>query len=118
MLAAAGGLYFAAAELAPFDRIDAWIDERFFWEPIGVAIIACVLVLAIQGRLERRRLLAGELGASSSGAPGELVPICIRCKAVHDENDHWEPIEAYLAYRTPDKFTRSLCPACLERLAS
>ena len=53
LLASAGALYFAAAELAPFDRIDAWLDERFF-----------------------------------------------------------------LAHRTPDKFTRSLCPVCLERLAS
>ena len=42
--------------------------------------------------------------------------MCVRCKAVHEENDCWEPIEAYLAYRTPDKFTRSLCPRCLELL--
>lgn len=32
----------------------------------------------------------------------------MRCKAVHDEEDIWEPIEAYLAHRTPDKFTLPL----------
>ena len=117
MLAAAGGLYFAAAEIAPFDGVDAWIDERFFWEPIAAATTVFLLVLAIEGHRQRRRL-AGELAASSPGAPGELVPICIGCKAVREEDDSWEPIEAYLAYRTPDKFTRSLCPGCLERLAS
>ena len=110
----AGGLYFAAAEFAPFDRVDAWIDERFFWEPIGLAAIALLLALAIIGRQA-----AAKLGANSpDGVPSELVPICVRCKAVHEKNDCWEPIEAYLAHRTPDKFARSLCPDCLERLAS
>lgn len=113
LLAAAGGLYFAAAEFAPLDRVDAWIDERFFWEPMAAAAIGLLLVLLIAGTRERRRL-AQNLGASSAEAPSELVPICVRCKAVHDQGDCWEPIEAYLAYRTPDKFTRSLCPRCLE----
>lgn len=118
LLAGAGGLYFAAAEFAPFDRIDAWVDERFFWEPIAVALVALLFVLAIAGRNERHRLAAKLAANSPVGVPSELVPICVHCKAVHDADDTWEPIEAYLAHRTPDKFTRSLCPACLERLAS
>ena len=118
MLAAAGALYFAAAELTPFDRVDAWIDERFFWEPIGLASLALLLVLAIASHRERRRL-ARRLAPSSLGqVTSELVPICTRCKAVHEQDDTWEPIEAYLAHRTPDKFTRSLCPRCLELLGS
>ena len=47
-----------------------------------------------------------------------MLCVKLRCKAVRDENESWEPIEAYLAQRTPDKFTRSICPDCLERLAS
>ena len=117
LLAGAGGLYFAAAEFAPFDHVDAWIDDRFFWEPIAVALVALLLVLVVTGRHQRRQL-AGQSAPSSARAPSELVPICVRCKAVQDEDDIWEPIEAYLAHRTPDKFTRSLCPACLERMAS
>ncbi|HEU6445956.1 MAG TPA: hypothetical protein VFL61_12945 [Gaiellaceae bacterium] len=118
LLGAAGGLYFAAAEFAPFDRVDAWVDARFFWEPIALLAIALLLVLAVGSHRERRRL-AGRVAVSApDGVPSELVPICVRCKAVRDENESWEPIEAYLAQRTPDKFTRSLCPDCLERLAS
>lgn len=114
MLAGAGALYFAAAELSPLDRVDGWIDRRFFWEPIGLAALTLLVVLAIAGARERRRL-AGRLAASSPhGSPSELVPICVRCKAVCDGEDVWDPIEAYLAQRTPDKFTRSLCPRCLE----
>ena len=118
LLGAAGGLYFAAAEFAPFDRIDAWVDARFFWEPIAVALLALLLLLVVTGQLERRRLAGQGPASSPDGVPSELVPICVRCKAVRDENESWEPIEAYLAQRTPDKFTRSLCPDCLERLAS
>ena len=77
-----------------------------------------LLVLVITSRYERRQLLAGQGAASTAQPASELVPICVHCKAVREEDDIWEPIEAYLAYRTPDKFTRSLCPACLERLAS
>ena len=116
LLAAAGGLYFAAAEFAPFDRVDSWVDDRFFWEPIAVALVAVLLLLVVTAHPERR-LVAGPAAATSAEPPSELVPICVRCKAVHDEDDLWEPIETYLAQRTPDKFTRSLCPDCLERLA-
>lgn len=117
LLAAAGALYFAAAEFAPFDRVDAWIDERFFWEPIALVALALLLVLAITEH-RGRRSLTDKLDASAAGPPSELVPICVRCKAVHDEDDRWEPIEAYLAERTPDKFTRSMCPRCLELTVS
>lgn len=116
MLAAAGTLYFAAAEFAPFDRVDAWLDQRFFWEPIGLAALALLLVLAINAHRQRARL-AQRLGTAAEAASSELVPICVRCKAVHDEDDHWGPIEAYLAQRTADKFTRSMCPHCLELVA-
>lgn len=47
-----------AAEFAPFDRVDAWVDDRFFWEPIAVALVALLLVLVIAGRHERRQLEA------------------------------------------------------------
>ena len=114
MLAGAGGLYFAAAEFAPFDRLDAWIDGRFFWEPIGLATLILLLVLAIGSHRELRRLARRLAASSLDGVPSELVPICVRCKAVHEQDDMWEPIEAYLVHRTPDKFTRSLCPRCRE----
>ena len=118
LLASAGALYFVAAELSPFERVDAWVDERFFWEPIGVATLTLLLVLAIGSQRERRRLASRLAASSLDGVPSELVPICTRCKAVHEQDDMWEPIEADLAHRTPDKFTRSLCPRCLELIGS
>lgn len=114
MLAIAGGLYFAATELAPFDRVDEWIDRRFFWEPVGLLILALLIVLMIGSDRERRRLSARLAANSLGGGSSELVPICVRCKAVYERDDTWEPIEAYLVHRTPDKFTRSVCPRCLE----
>jgi len=45
LLAAAAGLYFAAAEFAPLDRIDACSNDRLFWAPVAAALVAAVLVL-------------------------------------------------------------------------
>lgn len=116
LLALAALLYFVAGRHLPRERLDAWLDERLFWEPIGVVAIALLLTLVIDARRENRRLAAAPT-PSSPRAVSELVPICVHCKAVQNGPDQWQPIEEYLDRRTADKFSRSLCPACLDRLA-
>jgi GAF domain-containing protein len=45
-----------------------------------------------------------------------LLPICVHCKAIRDENDEWSRIDAYMVKRTSASFTHGICPDCAARL--
>ena len=41
-----------------------------------------------------------------------LLPICMHCKSIRDDQDTWTPIVTYLKGRTDAEFTHGICPAC------
>jgi hypothetical protein len=43
-----------------------------------------------------------------------LLPICMHCKRIRDDQGRWERVERYLATRTDASFTHGLCPECLD----
>ncbi len=45
-----------------------------------------------------------------------LLPICMYCKSVRDDQDYWHQIEAYIHTETGADFSHGICPACLDRL--
>jgi phosphoserine phosphatase RsbU/P len=45
-----------------------------------------------------------------------LLPICMYCKSVRDDQDYWHQIEEYIHSETGTDFSHSICPACLEKL--
>ncbi len=42
-----------------------------------------------------------------------LLPICVKCKKVHNDEGYWERIEAYLEHRSELEFSQCLCSDCL-----
>lgn len=42
-----------------------------------------------------------------------LLPICISCKRIRDDNDHWQKLEKYISERTEARFSHGFCPGCL-----
>lgn len=46
-----------------------------------------------------------------------LLPICLRCKSIRDENGNWHKLEAYLKQRTGQDLTHGLCPDCEKDLS-
>ena len=44
-----------------------------------------------------------------------IVPICMYCKNVRDDQGFWNRVEAFVQSRTAAQFSHSLCPDC-ERL--
>ena len=115
VFAAVGALYFLGAELGPLESADAWVDEQQFWEPVAAVGVLLLAILLLNERRGRQRAEATPQSSTKDEAASELLPICVSCKALADEGEQWEPLEAYLARRTPDKFTHTLCPHCLER---
>jgi hypothetical protein len=43
-----------------------------------------------------------------------LLPICMHCKSVRDDDNSWHQIEAYIAKNYDTSFTHSLCDHCRE----
>ena len=44
-----------------------------------------------------------------------LLPICMHCKKIRDDESIWHQLEAYIEHRCDAAFTHSLCPGCLAR---
>ena len=44
----------------------------------------------------------------------ELLPICMHCKSVRDDDNTWHQIEAYITKNYDTSFTHSLCDRCRE----
>jgi CheY-like chemotaxis protein len=44
-----------------------------------------------------------------------LLPICMHCKSVRDQNNVWHRIDAYIARHTDVRFSHGLCRTCLEK---
>jgi PAS domain S-box-containing protein len=42
-----------------------------------------------------------------------LLPICMHCKRIRDDQGRWSPVEVYVHERTDAQFSHGLCPACL-----
>ena len=43
-----------------------------------------------------------------------LLPICMHCKRIRDDQGQWSEVEVYVQKRTEARFTHGLCQACLE----
>jgi hypothetical protein len=45
-----------------------------------------------------------------------LIPICAKCKSVHDDKGFWQKVEIYLEKHSSARFTHGLCKDCLKEL--
>jgi len=46
----------------------------------------------------------------------ELLPICMYCKSIRDDQDYWHQIEEYIHSETGVDFTHGVCPKCLAKM--
>jgi CheY-like chemotaxis protein len=45
-----------------------------------------------------------------------LLPICINCKKIRDDQGYWQQIEKYIQEHSEAEMRRSICPDCAKRL--
>jgi hypothetical protein len=43
-----------------------------------------------------------------------LVPICMKCKSVRQDEEYWQSVEGYLRQQMGMEFSHGLCPTCME----
>lgn len=77
-------------------------------------LCAGVGMLALFFRLSYEAELAVEKtrGATLTEALQGFIPICMHCKAIRDEDQHWKALEQYVADRSSVHFSHGLCPTC------
>jgi DNA-binding response OmpR family regulator len=46
----------------------------------------------------------------------ELLPICMYCKSIRDDQDYWHQIDEYIHKAVGTDFSHGICPACIEKL--
>jgi DNA-binding response OmpR family regulator len=45
----------------------------------------------------------------------DLIPICMYCKKVRNDQDYWQGVESYIAQQTGSNFSHGICPTCFEQ---
>ena len=43
-----------------------------------------------------------------------IIPICMFCKKIRNDNDYWEKLENYLSVHTEIEFSHGICPDCFD----
>lgn len=44
-----------------------------------------------------------------------IVPICMYCKNIRDDENYWHKVEAYISDHSKAKFSHCVCPECMEK---
>lgn len=83
--------------------MDAGVDD-FLTKPLDRTVIRMRLGVA-----ERILRFTAEIRQLK-----ELIPICMYCRKVRDEDDYWERVETYIQKETGSKFSHGACPECYE----
>jgi hypothetical protein len=64
---------------------------------------------------EQRERLVRELQAALADVNKlqEILPICMYCKKIRDDQNYWQAVESYIANNTKTQFSHGICPSCL-----
>ena len=46
---------------------------------------------------------------------GIVLPICMHCKGIRDDNGYWQQLEKYIAEHSDAQFTHGICDKCMEK---
>lgn len=46
----------------------------------------------------------------------ELLPVCMYCGRIRNDNDYWQQIEDYIRESTGTDFSHGICPDCYEKI--
>ncbi len=68
--------------------------------------------------LEEKNKLIKELSEASEeiNTLQGIIPICMYCKKVRDDEGFWHQVENYVSARSLAQFSHGLCPDCLKKL--
>jgi PAS domain S-box-containing protein len=71
----------------------------------------------VQAEKEREKLISDlEDALAKIKTLGGLIPICVSCKKIRDDEGFWNQVEVYIAEHSEAEFTHGICPDCRTEL--
>jgi PAS domain S-box-containing protein len=46
----------------------------------------------------------------------KILPICMYCKSIRDDENYWQTVEAYVSHHTNTTFSHGICPTCYKNV--
>ena len=93
---------------------DDYITKPFERTELLARVRAGERVLQLEKTLRQKNRELSETLAQVKQLKG-LLPICMFCKKIRNDENYWQQIEDYLAKHTEADFSHSICPECLEK---
>jgi hypothetical protein len=44
-----------------------------------------------------------------------IIPICMYCKSIRDDEESWQQVELYISEHSDAEFSHGICPTCMEK---
>ena len=71
-----------------------------------------------EAEAERERLVQElQLALAEVRELQRILPICMYCKSIRDDENYWQTVENYISEHTKTRFSHGICPACYDRVA-
>jgi sigma-B regulation protein RsbU (phosphoserine phosphatase) len=80
---------------------DDFISKPFDEEMLAARLRVAQRILSLQKEVGQLR---------------EILPICMYCKKIRNDQNFWQQVEAYFGKHAGTKFTHGFCPDCYEKV--
>ncbi|HEX4929239.1 MAG TPA: hypothetical protein VFV62_00920 [Gaiellaceae bacterium] len=111
------------------ERLHHWAEQHQPYDPflllpvtVGLAVLTLAYLVVTRRRLGREVAIRQEREDALTTALHEvevlsgLLAMCASCKRIRGEDDHWEPVEAYLQRHGEISVSHGICPGCANEL--
>lgn len=98
------------------DQISA-LDKKLFFASIIPFTVSGVLLIALYWGFINldNSLIEKEKAEAEVKVLQGIIPICMHCKGIRDDEGIWNQIESYIESRSDAQFSHGLCDPCLEK---
>ena len=93
---------------------DDYVTKPFERTELLARVRAGERVIQLEKSLRQKNKELSETLAHVKQLKG-LLPICMFCKKIRNDENYWQKVEEYLVEHTEADFSHSLCPECLEK---
>jgi sigma-B regulation protein RsbU (phosphoserine phosphatase) len=94
---------------------DDYVTKPFDPSELNARINVGARVIRLQNELQQRVQELEEALSRVNHLQG-LLPICMYCHSVRDDENYWHRVEAYISRHSSAQFTHGVCPPCYDKM--